>query len=85
MQWSFTGNGGSVRRILGRAAALAGRREDACPHFEAALARHAELEAPALLARTRCDYGEFLLAREPTSPGLAGSCAKRPGLLRDSE
>ncbi len=68
VQWSFTGNGGSVRRILGRAAALAGRREDACPHFEAALARHAELEAPALLARTRCDYGEFLLATRADLP-----------------
>ena len=34
---------------------------EAREHFEAALARHAELRAPALLARTRCDYGELLL------------------------
>ena len=60
VQWSFTGNAGSVQRLLGRAAAVAGRRDDAREHFEAALACHAELEAPALLARTRCDYGEFL-------------------------
>ena len=43
IQWSFTGNAGSVRRVLGRAAAVAGRRDDAREHFEAALARHAEL------------------------------------------
>ena len=61
IQWSFTGNAGSVQRLLGRTAAVAGRRDDAREHFEAALACHARLEAPALLARTRCDYGEFLL------------------------
>ena len=61
VQWSFTGNAGSVRRLLGRAAAVTGRMEAARDHYEAALARHTELQAPALLARTRCDYGEFLL------------------------
>jgi hypothetical protein len=61
VQWSFTGNAGCVRRALGRAAAVAGRHDDAREHFEAALARHAQLQAPALLARTQCDYGEILL------------------------
>ena len=60
IQWSFTGNAGSVQRLLGRTAAVAGQRDDAREHFEAALVCHARLEAPALLARTRCDYGEFL-------------------------
>jgi tetratricopeptide (TPR) repeat protein len=61
VQWSFTGNGGSVHRLLGRTAAAAGRHEQACAHFEAALRRHATLGAAPLLARTRCDYGELLL------------------------
>jgi tetratricopeptide (TPR) repeat protein len=61
IQWTFTGNAGSVRRVLGRAAAAAGRRDEASEHFGAAMARHAELGAQALLARTQCDYGEFLL------------------------
>ena len=60
-QWTFTGNAGSVQRVLGRAAMVAGRRDDACRHFEAALARHIELRAPALLARTRCDFAELLM------------------------
>jgi tetratricopeptide (TPR) repeat protein len=61
VQWGFTGNAGSVQRVLGRAAAGVGRRSEAREHFEAALARHAELRAPALLARTQSDYGELLL------------------------
>jgi hypothetical protein len=61
IQWSFSGNAGSVRRVLGRAAAGAGRFAEAREHFEAALARHAELRAPALLARTQCDYGALLV------------------------
>jgi hypothetical protein len=60
VQWSFTGNAGSVERLLGRTAAIAGRPDRARAHFEAALARHAEVGAVPLLARTRCDYGEFL-------------------------
>lgn len=64
VQWIFTGSAGSVQRALGRAAAVAGRHDDAREHFEAALTRHAQLEAPALLARTRCDYGELLLRGE---------------------
>src|SRR4051812_41723029 len=61
IQWSFSGNAGSVQRVLGRAAAGAGRWPEARAYFEAALARHAHLRAPALLARTQCDYGELLL------------------------
>ena len=79
VQWSFTGNAGSVQRLLGRTAAVAGWHDRACAHFEAALARHAALGAAPLLARTRCDYGEFL---------LHGRRADRPRarrLLRDAE
>jgi tetratricopeptide (TPR) repeat protein len=69
LQWSFTGNAGSVHRLLGRTAATAGRTDRARRHFEAALRHHAELDAAALLARTRCDYGELL---------LRGSRSERP-------
>ena len=82
IQWSFTGNAGSVRRLLGRTAAVAGRRDDAREHFEAALACHARLEAPALLARTRCDYGEFLLGGTRADRSRAhrhAACRRRRG------
>ena len=71
--WSFTGNAGSVHRLLGRAAAVAGWHDRARAHFEAAVARHAALGAAPLLARTRCDYGEFL---------LHGTRAERPHARR---
>ena len=60
-QWSFTGNAGSVHRLLGRTAAVAQQRERAHAHFEEALRRHAALGCGPLVARTRCDYGELLL------------------------
>lgn len=60
-QWSFTGNAGSVHRLLGRTAAVAEERERAREHFEDALRRHGALGCGPLLARTRCDYGELLL------------------------
>ena len=60
-QWSFTGNAGSVHRLLGRTAAAAQHRDRAREHFESALRRHAALGSGPLLARTRCDYGELLL------------------------
>jgi hypothetical protein len=60
-QWSFTGNAGSVHRLLGRTAAVAERRDRAREHFEHALQRHAALGCGPLLARTQCDYGELLL------------------------
>jgi hypothetical protein len=65
IQWSFTGNAGSVHRLLGRTAAIAGRHDRALSHFEAAIGRHVASGAAALLARTRCDYGEFLLHGTP--------------------
>ena len=65
IQWSFTGNAGSVHRVLGRTAAVAGWHDRAQDHFEAALERHTALGAEALLARTRCDYGELLLHGPP--------------------
>jgi hypothetical protein len=63
VQWSFTGNAGSVHRLLGRTAAVAGWDARARAHFEAAMERHARLGAAPLLARTSCDYGEFLLGQ----------------------
>jgi len=87
VQWTFTGNGGSVQRLLGRAAAVTGRGDDAREHFEAALARHAELRAPALLARTRCDYAEVLRhgtqsdrRRADRFLGAAEAAARRLGM-----
>ena len=87
VQWSFTGNAGSVHRLLGRTAATAGWHDRARGHFEAALRRHAELDAAPLLARTRCDYGEFLLrgsrADRPTARrylGQARLTARRLGM-----
>jgi AAA ATPase domain len=78
VQWSFTGNAGSVHRLLGRTAAVAGRRDRARAHFEAAVARHAALGAAPLLARTRCDLGEFLLG------GTSAERARARRLLRDA-
>jgi hypothetical protein len=68
IQWTFTGNAGSAHGPLARAAAVADRVDDACAHFEAAVAHHAELGAPALLARSRCDYGEFLVRTGANAP-----------------
>jgi hypothetical protein len=88
-QWSFTGNAGSVHRLLGRTAAVAGRHDRARAHFEAALERHAALGATPLLARTRCDYGELLLrgtrAERPRARRLlreAGNTARSLGMAR---
>jgi tetratricopeptide (TPR) repeat protein len=65
VQWGFTGNAGSVQRLLGRTAAAAGRPQQAAVHFTEALARHTEVGAAALAARTRCDYGELLMRGTP--------------------
>ena len=68
-----------MQRLLGRTAAVAGRPDAARAHFEAALARHAALGAAPLLARTRCDYGEFLLAEHAADAARAGaSCRDAP-------
>ena len=91
-QWSFTGNAGSVHRLLGRTAAVAGWDDRARAHFEAALRRHAELGAAPLLARTRCDYGELLLrgtrAEHPIARRYlrdAGLAARRLGMAGVAE
>jgi tetratricopeptide (TPR) repeat protein len=62
VQTGFSGCWGSVRRFLGVLAATAGRPDEARTHFEAALDRHIALAAPGLVARTRCDLGELMLA-----------------------
>jgi hypothetical protein len=87
VQWSFTGNAGSVHRLLGRTAAVAGWQDRARAHFEAAVGRHAAMGAAPLLARTRCDYGELLLhgarAERPHARQLlhqAGVTARRLGM-----
>jgi tetratricopeptide (TPR) repeat protein len=87
VQWSFSGSGGSVHRLLGRTAAVAGSHDRARAHFEAAIRRHAALGAAPLLARTCCDYGELLLhgtrAERPHARRLlrqAGITARRLGM-----
>jgi hypothetical protein len=87
VQWSFTGNGGSVHRLLGRTAGVAGLRDAARAHFDAAVARHEAVGAPPLVARTRCDYGELLMQgtgaeRERGRELLrqAGATARRLGM-----
>ena len=85
VQTGFSGCWGSVRRFLGLLAATAGRPDEARAHFEAALARHEELEAPGLVARTRCDLGELLLAQGEREAGLellaaAGAAAAELGM-----
>jgi hypothetical protein len=80
IQWSFTGNAGSVHRLLGRTAAVAGRHDVALTHFEAAVGRHAALGAAPLLARTRCDYGELLLHRTRAERPRARRLLRQAGL-----
>ena len=65
VQTGFTGCAGSVQRVLGRLAATLDRRQAAERHFEAALMHHKALVAPALTARTQCDYGELLVTGGP--------------------
>jgi tetratricopeptide (TPR) repeat protein len=85
VQTGFSGCWGSVRRFLGLLAATAGRPDQARAHFEAALARHRELEAPGLVARTQCDLGELLLAQGERDAGrsllaAAGAAAAELGM-----
>ncbi len=51
---------GSMARVLGRLATIAGQADQAPHHFERALAAHARLRAPVLLAHTQLDYAEAL-------------------------
>jgi tetratricopeptide (TPR) repeat protein len=85
VQTGFSGCWGSVRRFLGLLAATASRPDEARAQFEAALARHTELEAPGLIARTRCDLGELLLGQGEREQGLellaaAGAAAADLGM-----
>ena len=77
VQTGFSGCWGSVRRFLGLLTVTAGRPDEARAHFEAALERHLELEAPALVARTRCDLGELLLSLGEREAGLELLAAAR--------
>jgi hypothetical protein len=52
----------SVALDLATLAARLGRRDDAERHFAAADAAHVRLDAPVWLARTRLEWGRFLLA-----------------------
>lgn len=61
-QLAFNGSLGSVHRVLGLLAGQLGRPFDAAAHFAEALRRHKALKAPALEARTCCDYAEAILA-----------------------
>jgi DNA-binding SARP family transcriptional activator len=70
VQTGFSGCWGSVRRFLGVLAATAGRPDEARAHFEAALELHTALDAPGLVARTRCDLGELLLGDGDRERGL---------------
>jgi hypothetical protein len=80
IQWSFTGNAGSVHRLLARAAGIAGRHEHAVAHFERAVDRHAALGAAPLVARTQCDYGEFLLNGTRTERARARRLLRQAGI-----
>ena len=51
---------GSVEHYLALLASTLGRLDDAAAHFEAALAAHARLDAPALRARTAYEYARLL-------------------------
>jgi DNA-binding SARP family transcriptional activator len=81
VQTSFTGCAGSVHRLLGRLAATGGRPQAARAHFEAALARHAALGAPALLARTQCDYAELLASGSGAERERAGELLRAAGTM----
>jgi hypothetical protein len=61
-----------VHRQLGLLAAQLGQSQHAAEHFEEAIARHADAPAPALEARTRCDYA------------VAMSAGRAAGSIRDA-
>lgn len=68
VQLTFNGSFGCLHRHLGLLAVQLGRSRQATEHFEEAVNRHANIPAPALEARTLCDYAEASLAG-----GAAGS------------
>jgi tetratricopeptide (TPR) repeat protein len=67
---------GPVSRGLGLLAAHLGRWDDACAHFEAAIARCRRLDAAPFLARTQYEYGRALLAQ-----GTAGARDRARALI----
>ncbi len=73
---------GPVARHLALLAALAGRRDDAAGHFEAAIAMNERMGARAWLARTRYEYGRLLAggAGAAEQLELAGAEAEALGM-----
>jgi tetratricopeptide (TPR) repeat protein len=87
VQTAFCGCWGSVRRFLGLLEATAGRPDAARAQLETALERHAALDAPGLVARTRCDLGELEIESGDRERGLellaqAGAAAAELGMAR---
>jgi DNA-binding SARP family transcriptional activator len=68
VQLTFDGSFGSVHRYLGLLAGQLGRSRQAADHFDEAVRRHAALRAPALHARTLCDYAEALVTGRAAGP-----------------
>ena len=66
VQLTFSGSFGSLHRHLGLLAARLGRPQEAAEHFDEAVRRHQQLTAPALEARTRCDYAAEVVAGRAT-------------------
>ena len=71
---------GPVVRGMALLAACLGRWDDACAHFEAAIARCRRLDARPFLARTQYEYGRALLA-QGTAPRASkrAHCSRRRG------
>jgi DNA-binding SARP family transcriptional activator/tetratricopeptide (TPR) repeat protein len=85
VQLTFNGSFGCVHRHLGLLAGTLGRPRQAAEHFEEALRRHAAIPAPALEARTYCDYAESVLAdRAAGSTRDARLMIERAGRLAEA-
>ena len=70
---------GSVERLLGATATLAGRLDDAAEHFEAGLRCNAAAGLRLPLAHTRATYAECLRRRDaPGDADCGESCWRRP-------
>ena len=69
-----------MHRLLGRTAGVAGLHDSAVAHFERAVGRHVALGAAPLVARTRCDYGEFLLHGTRTERVRARRLLRQAGI-----
>jgi DNA-binding SARP family transcriptional activator len=63
VQLTFTGSFGSVHRHLALLASQLDQPRVATEHFEEAVRRHAAIRAPALEARTLCDFADAIVAR----------------------